>query len=207
MKAADDMRAANIAARVKGKETREKLVEAADNAVKKALEETTKNLRVYFMVDVSGSMEGAIEAAKGHIARFLQGFAAERVHVSIFNTTGREIRIPHASAAGVENAFRGVVAGGGTDYGAGVRALQARKPLADEDVLFIFVGDEEATAFDAAVTASGLAPLAFGLVRDGPGSGRHRGARHRGGSSASRASRSTRGSSRTRTPSRVRSAR
>jgi hypothetical protein len=116
-------------------------------------------------------MEGAIEAAKTHIARFLQGFAPERVHVSIFNTSGREIRIPHASAAGVENAFRGIVAGGGTDYGAGVRALQDRKPAADEDVLFIFVGDEEAPAFDAAVRASGLAPLAFGLIRTARGAG------------------------------------
>jgi hypothetical protein len=165
VKAAEDMRAANIASRVKGKETKEKLVEAADNAVKKALVETTKNLRVYFMVDVSGSMAGAIEAAKAHIARFLQGFAMERVHVAIFNTAGREIRIPHASAAGVENAFRGIVAGGGTDYGAGVRALSDHKPGADEDVLFVFVGDEEAGSFEAAVRASGLAPLAFGLVR------------------------------------------
>lgn len=165
VRAAEDMRSANIAARVKSKETQERLVEAADDAVKKALRETTKGIRVYFMVDVSGSMAGAIEAAKAHIARFLQGFPPDRVHVSIFNTTGREIRIPHASAAGVENAFRGIVAGGGTDYGAGVRALQAHKPGPDEDTLFIFVGDEDAPVFEAAVRASGLAPMAFGFVR------------------------------------------
>ncbi len=165
VKAAEDMRAANIAARVKSEETKEKLVEAADSALKKALAEVTRNIRVYFMVDVSGSMEGAIVAAKSHIARFLQGFAQDRVHVAIFNTAGREIRIPHASAAGVENAFRGIVAGGGTDYGAGVRALMGHKAAPDEDVLFIFVGDEEAPAFDMAVQASGLRPMAFGLVR------------------------------------------
>lgn len=168
VRSAEDMRAANIASRVKSKEAQEKLVEAADGAVKKALAETTRGIRVYFMVDVSGSMAGAIEAAKAHIARFLQGFPQDRVHVSIFNTTGREIRIPHASAAGVENAFRGIVAGGGTDYGAGIRALQAHKPAPGEDVLFIFVGDEDAPAFEAAVQASGLAPMAFGFVRTVP---------------------------------------
>jgi hypothetical protein len=171
VKAAEDMRAANIAQRVKSKETKEKLAEASDNAVKKALEETTRGMRIYFMVDISGSMAGAIEAAKEHIARFLQGFPPDRVHVAIFNTTGREIRIPHASAAGVQNAFRGIVAGGGTDYGAGVRALAAHKPAADEDALFFFVGDEEAPPFELAVRSSGIAPLAFGLVRTvSPGS-------------------------------------
>src|SRR5262249_42270385 len=133
--------------------------------VKKALEETTRGLRIYFMVDISGSMAGAIDAAKAHIARFLQGFPVHRVHVAIFNTTGREIRIAHASQPGVENASRGIVAGGGPDYGAGVRALAAHTPRPDEDALFIFVGDEEANVFDAAVHASRLAPVAFGFVR------------------------------------------
>lgn len=166
-KAADDMRAANIASRVKSKEVKEQLQEAADTALQKAVEETMKGMRVYFMVDVSGSMENAIEAAKSHVARFLQGFPQDRVHVSIFNTAGREIQIRHASAAGVENAFKGIRAGGGTDYGAGIRALQSHKPKDDEDSLFIFVGDEEATPFAAAVQASGLRPLAFGFVKVG----------------------------------------
>ena len=166
VKEADDMRAANIATRVKSKAVEEKLQEAADNALKSAVEEVTKDLRVYVMVDISGSMEGAIEAAKGTIARFVQAFPLDRLHVAVFNTSGREIRIQHQSAAGVNNAFRGVMAGGGTDYGSGIRVLQQYKPGPTEDVLFIFIGDEGDSRdhFTAAVEASGLRPLAFGLI-------------------------------------------
>jgi hypothetical protein len=172
-KAADDMRAANIASRVKSKEVKEQLQEAADTALQKAVEETMKGMRVYFMVDVSGSMEHAIEAAKSHVARFLQGFPQDRVHVSIFNTAGREIQIRHASAAGVENAFKGIRAGGGTDYGAGIRALQSHKPDPSETVVFLFVGDEEAQTFTADVQRSGLNPAAFGFVKVGGSTGPH----------------------------------
>ena len=82
----------------------------------------------------------------------------------MFNTAGREVAIKHNSAAGVENAFRGINAGGGTDYGAGVSCLENHKPNADEDALFIFVGDEGAPEFSKSVRGSGLNPLAFGLV-------------------------------------------
>lgn len=170
VKKADDMRASNIAQRIKSTEVKEKLQEASDNAVKKAVEEVTRGLRVYFMVDISGSMDGAIDAAKSYIAKFLQGFPPDRVHVATFQTVGREIKIPHASAAGVENAFRGIKAGGGTAYEAGVRVLQQYKPKPEEDSLFIFVGDErnhdvDCATFEAEVRASGLNPTAFGLVR------------------------------------------
>jgi len=111
-------------------------------------------------------MQNAIEAAKGHIARFLQGFPPDRVHVAVFNTQGREIKVPHPSAAGVENAFRGIVASGGTDHGAGVRALAHHKPTGDEDALFLFVGDEQQNGtFEAAFKAAEIAPMAFGFVR------------------------------------------
>lgn len=169
IKNAEDMRAANIATRVKSKETQEQLQEAADGALQKAVEETMKGMRVYFMVDVSGSMENAIEAAKSHVARFLQGFPPDKVHVSIFNTQGRELQIRHASAAGVENAFKGIRAGGGTDYGAGIRALKAHKPGDNEDSLFVFVGDEQASSFENDVNTSGLRPMAFGFVKVGGG--------------------------------------
>jgi len=171
IKGAEDMRAANIATRVRSKATQEKLVEAADNAVKKAVEEVTKGLRVYFIVDISGSMENAIAQAKVYLAKFLQGFPADQLHVAVFNTSGREVEIKHHSAAGVENAFRGIHAGGGTDYGSGVRVLQGHKPKADEDSILIFVGDEEAPSFETAVRASGLNPIAFGFlkVRSSPG--------------------------------------
>ncbi|MFA5202923.1 MAG: VWA domain-containing protein, partial [Lentisphaeria bacterium] len=169
---AKDMRAANIALRVKSQSLKDNLNQAADTAVQKAVEEVMKGLRVYFMVDISGSMENAIVQAKVYIAKFLQAFPEDKLHVSVFNSNGREIKIPHRSAAGVENAFRGITASGGTDYGAGVRVLQNYKPAIDEDVLFIFVGDEGnmginglgAPTFTSAVRNSGLSPVAFGLV-------------------------------------------
>jgi hypothetical protein len=168
VKNAEDMRSANIATRVKSKATQEKLLEAADNSLKKAVEEATKNLRVYVIVDISSSMTQPIQLVKEYLPKFLQAFPQDRVHVSVFNTQGREVKIQHASKAGVENAFKGIVPSGGTDYGAGVKALQAHKPNADEDTIFIFFGDEEQSGnFSAAVTASGLNPMAFGLVRVG----------------------------------------
>lgn len=171
VKEADDMRAANIALRVRSKATQEKLGEASDNAMKKAVEEVVKGLRVYFMVDISGSMNNAIEQAKVYLAKFLQGFPLAQLHVSVFNSSGREVEIKHQSAAGIENAFRGIAAGGSTDYGSGVRALQKYKPKADEEAIFIFVGDEEASPFADAVQKSGLIPISFGFlkVRNSPG--------------------------------------
>ncbi len=165
VKSAEDMRAANIASRVQKAETKEKLQEAADTAVKKAVEEVIRGISVYVFVDISGSMHNCIEVAKGYIAKFLQGFPLESLHVAVFNSAGREVKIKHSSAAGVEQAFRGIGASGGTDYGAGVRALQQYKPAEDQDSLFFFVGDEQAELFTAAVRASGLNPMAFAFVK------------------------------------------
>jgi hypothetical protein len=168
VKSAEDMRAANIATRLKTKAAKDLAAEAADNAMKKAVEEVIRGLVVYVIVDISGSMENAIEAAKRHIAKFVQGFPLDKLHVAVFNTTGREIKIPHASAAGVENAFRGILAGGGTHYGAGVRALSKYKPDPGEDAVFIFVGDEEQSGnFVADIQRSGITPVGFGLLKVG----------------------------------------
>lgn len=167
-KAAEDMRAANIARNVRSKEVKETLEAGADKAAQKVVEEAIKGIRVYFMVDVSGSMQGALEAAKPLIAKFLQSFPVEQVHVAVFNTSGREVKVKHASTAGVTQAFRGIAAGGGTDYGSGIRALQGFKPKEDEDTLFVFIGDEEAREFSTAVRASGLNPLAFGFLKTVP---------------------------------------
>lgn len=165
LKNADDMRSANIASKVKNKETKELLNDSADNALKKAAAEVTKNLRIYFVVDISGSMEGAIEAAKSYLAKFLQAFPPEQIHISVFNTVGREIKLKAASAAGVEQAFRGISASGGTSYAEGIKALQHHKPKENEDVLVIFVGDEGAADFKHSVEVSGLNPIAFGFIK------------------------------------------
>ncbi len=165
LKQAKDQRAANIAGRMKSKDKQEKMQDASDNAVKAAVEEVIKGIFMYVFVDVSASMQGAIETGKEYIGRFLQGIPLESMRICIFNTSAREINIRHASAAGVEQAFRGVRAGGGTDYGAGVRALQRHRPKEDDDVFFLFVGDEQAQPFAEAVRQSQLNPMAFGLLK------------------------------------------
>jgi len=165
-KEANDTRAANIARNVHGKALKEKLVEAADTAIKKAVEEVTRNMRIYYLIDASGSMQQSIEHAKRILAKSVQGFPVDRTHIVVFTTSGRIVTIKHASAAGVEAAFKGLNAGGGTDHASGVRALVPYLPKDDEDSLFIFVGDGgERNDFAAAVRDSKLRPMAFGFVR------------------------------------------
>jgi hypothetical protein len=99
------------------------------------------------------------------VTKLLGGFPLDKLHVAVFNTNGREVQIKHPSSAGVAAAFRGIGAGGGTDYGAGVRVLAKHARAADEDALFVFVGDEQASEFSRAVRESGLDPVAFGLLK------------------------------------------
>ena len=162
---AEDMRAANIARNVRSKELKEKLEAGADKAVQKAVAEVMKDIRVYFIVDRSGSMEGALEQAKPMIAKFLQSFPLDRVHVSTFNTVGKVLNIKYTSTKGVEAAFRGVRAGGGTSHKTGIQALSRFAPKDEEDTLFVFVGDEgERRHFTEAVQNSGLRPMAFAIL-------------------------------------------
>jgi len=165
VKRAEDQRSANIAARVQSKEVKDKLQEAADTAVKKAVEEVTKGMRVYFMVDISSSMGQAIVQAKEYIATFLQAFPEDKIHISTFNTIGREVKLRHSSKAGVEQAFRGIRASGGTLYEAGFQLWRDHKSSEEEDVLFFYVGDEEAHEFSQAVRDSGLSPVAMAFVK------------------------------------------
>ncbi len=167
---ADDMRAANIATRVKSQATKKKLEEAADNALKNMTEEVLKGMRVYVFVDRSGSMQTAIEAAIRMLTKLLPAFPEEQVHVCYFNTGGTEVKFKTRTAAGVAQAFKGITGAGGTDYGAGIRALWDYKPKDDEDTLFIFVGDQEAHEFSTVVKNSKLRPMAFGLLYT-PGQG------------------------------------
>lgn len=166
LKKAEDQRASNISKNVRSKEAKDGLEEAADEAVKKAVEEVVKGLRVYLFVDISGSMGSSITRAKELLERFVQGFPLDRLHAATFNTVGREVVIKHPSAAGVRAAFRGIDARGGTSHRAGVRALSAYPPKADEDSLFLFVGDEEEHGdFAVEVETSGLRPMAFGFLK------------------------------------------
>jgi flavin-binding protein dodecin len=168
IQAAENQRAANVARNVKKTETVEALKDAADSATAKAMEEVTKNLRVYVMVDISGSMQGAIEAAKRYLIKMLGGFPLDHLHVSVFNSVGREVLLKGTSSTAVTHAFQNFRAGGGTSYGQGVAALAHNKPKDDEDVLFIFIGDEGESRPDSLVQSvqrSGLNPVAFGLLK------------------------------------------
>ena len=167
VKKTNDMRGANIASRVKSKEVAEKLNEAAENAVKKAVEKAMgKSIRVYWIVDKSASMDDALERAKHFIKKFFGAFDVDQTHVTVFNSYGTVLSIKKGNSAGVENAFKGIRASGGTDYGQGVLSLSQFKPKDDEDSLFIFIGDEEQGGnFAQHVRQSGLRPVAFGLIR------------------------------------------
>lgn len=177
-KASEDMRAAHIARNVQSAAVKQDLEETADAALQKQVAKAARGLHVYVFVDVSGSMEQSIERAKECLERIVPAFPKEKLHVATFSSQGRELHIPHPSAAGVRQAFAGIRAAGGTDYGAGVAAL-ARHAYVGENVgdgathdnIFLFVGDEEAQPFTAAVERSGLRPVAFGLLKVPGGSG------------------------------------
>lgn len=162
---AEDRRAENIAKRVKRDDVAEALEEAADEANKTAVEEALRGLRMYWFIDRSGSMQNSIETAKLYLTQLLRGFPLDKLHVAHFNAIGREVNIRHASKAGIEQSLRGVFAAGGTSYGAGVLALAHHVPEPDEDVLMVFVGDQEQYGtFDSMVRESGLRPNAFAMV-------------------------------------------
>lgn len=165
---AENQRAANIARNVKSKEAIEGLQTAVDKATENALEEVTRDLRTYCIVDKSSSMQGALERAQEYLTRFLGGFPLDRLHVSVFNTMGTEVEIKQAKAVAVKHAFRGHRAGGGTSYAQGVRAIAHHKPEAEEDALMIFVGDEEdndVAGLVQTIRQSGINPVAFGLLK------------------------------------------
>lgn len=144
---ARNRRAANIAARVTNEDVKAALLDHADNMLKKDLEEASRGLFILFIVDKSSSMQMGLDRAKACLAKCVQGFPPERIRVSVFNTQGSEVIIKHPSAAGVEQAFRGHAAEGGTTYSTGVSVLHKYipKPEDDVDVLPIFVGDQEDT--------------------------------------------------------------
>ena len=164
---AENQRAVNIAKNVKTQEVKEGLQDASDKATEKALKEVTKDMRLYFIVDKSGSMENALERAQEYLMKFLGGFPLDRLHVSVFNTSATELTIKMAKAAAVKQAFIGHHAGGGTAYSEGVRVLAKYKPKENEDAVIVFVGDElDNNPFTLApsIKASGINPVALGIL-------------------------------------------
>jgi Mg-chelatase subunit ChlD len=169
MDKAENQRAANIARNVKTQKAKEGLEEAADKAVAKAVAEVAREMRIYVIVDASGSMQQALVKAKEYMEKFVGSFPLDRLHVCVFNTVGREVTIKSPTAAAVRQAFRGYNAGGGTDYAAGAYCLLDQyKTSEDEDALLIFIGDQAdsrgAPRLDRAIQESGVNVVAFGML-------------------------------------------
>jgi hypothetical protein len=143
---ATDQRALNIAKNVRSQDLKDKLAEASDNAAKHAVAEATQelDLRVMFLIDKSGSMEGAIEQSKETLSRILAGFAQEKLHIATFDTIGTVLTPKKASRAAVQHMLGGIQAGGGTIHAAAVRALHRSgvRVGSGEKLVVIVVGDE-----------------------------------------------------------------
>lgn len=167
-KAADNQRAAKVARNAKTKQVREALEAAADKATAKAMEKATRGLRVMCMVDKSSSMQLALEKAVSYLTKFLGGFPLDRLHVSVFNERGREVKIKSQHAKAVAAAFSKHDAGGMTSYGAGLIPHQHVKVGEDEDLLMLWVGDqagESAADLVRVIRALNMNPVAFGFLK------------------------------------------
>jgi Mg-chelatase subunit ChlD len=141
-----DQRSLQIAKNVRSKALKDKLEEASDNAAKKAVAEATKEqpVEVMFLIDKSGSMEGAIDKSKEALSRILAGFPEEQVHIASFDTVGTVLKPKAPNRAAVQHMLAAIKAGGGTMHASGVRALYQtgfRVP-AGSKLVVIVVGDE-----------------------------------------------------------------
>jgi len=144
--ASTDQRTLQIAKNVRSKALKEKLEQASDNAARKAIDEATAEqpVDVMFLIDKSGSMEGAIDKSKEALARILAGFPLERLHIASFDTSGTILKPKAANRAAVQHMLAGIKAGGGTMHASGLRVLYntgVRIP-ATSKLIAIVVGDE-----------------------------------------------------------------
>jgi hypothetical protein len=166
---ANDRRAENVARNVKSKEMKAQLEIAADRSSEKVMEEVTRDLRIYVLIDISSSMGIALDTSKEYLPKLLAGFPLERTHVAVFNSVGKEVNLKSSTRAGVTNALKGYRAGGMTSHSEGIRALRGHLPEEDEDALMIFIGDQGdnqggPTAIAQAIRTFGFNPVAFGML-------------------------------------------
>ena len=167
----DDQRARNIAKNIRDRETAKKLEDSADAAVVKAVAQATKEVDVHimFIIDVSGSMQGAIETSKEALSMIVQGFPEDKLHISCFNTVGTLLKPRQYSSAGIKHMLKSIGAAGGTIYSAGIgvfRDNKVRIPPGAELIIFA-VGDESGEAGDLFARNIGLygyAPTAFAHI-------------------------------------------
>src|SRR5215472_6778617 len=142
----DDQRARNIAKNIRDRETAKKLEESADAAVVKAVSEATKevDIHIMFLIDTSGSMQGAIESSKQALSMIVQGFPPGKLHIASFNTVATLLKPRHHSAAGIQHMLKGIGASGGTIYSSAIDAFResgVRVPT-EADLILFAVGDE-----------------------------------------------------------------
>jgi len=143
---ATDQRGLNVAKNVRDKAIKEKLEESADHAARKAVAAASAevDLRVMFLVDKSGSMQGAIEKSKEALEKILGGFPLEKLHIAAFDTMGQVLRPKAPSRLAVQHMLKPLKADGGTIHGAALTALHrdgVRVP-AEAKLILIVVGDE-----------------------------------------------------------------
>jgi hypothetical protein len=97
-----------------------------------------------FLVDKSGSMQGAIESSKDALGKILAGFPLDRLHVAAFDTMGQVLKPKASSRLAVQHMLAPLKADGGTIHAAAVHALH-RDGLRVPDgakLVVIVVGDE-----------------------------------------------------------------
>jgi len=102
------------------------------------------DLRVIFLIDKSGSMQSAIDAAKEALAKILAGFAADKVYIAAFDTMGHVLKPKAPTRLAVQHMLAPLRGEGGTIHGAAVQALHragVRVP-ATAKLIVIVVGDE-----------------------------------------------------------------
>ena len=166
-----DQRTLQIAKNVRSKALKDKLEEASDNAAKKAVKEATAEqpVDVMFLIDKSGSMDGAIDKSKEALSRILAGFPQERVHIASFDTIGTVLKPKASSRAAVQHMLAPIKAAGGTVHAAAVRALHlaGTRIAPDSKLIVIVVGDEageDGAALARAFGEYGYAPAAIAVM-------------------------------------------
>lgn len=167
----EDQRARNIARNLKNRADAAAMQDAADRSLERtvAAATTEADLYIMFLIDKSGSMEGAIEKSREVLANLLQGFDLERLHIACFDNMGTYLKLRHASRAGVQNLLGSIRASGGTSHSAGIAAMaynKVRIPAGADLVVFV-VGDEDGEdgeVFARHIGDYGYRPAAFAHI-------------------------------------------
>ena len=98
-----------------------------------------------FLIDKSGSMEGAIEKSKEALSRILAGFPREQLHIAAFDTVGTVLKPKAANRAAVVSTCwppsrRG--AARCTRRGSARSTARVARSPRDAKLIVIVVGDE-----------------------------------------------------------------